>query len=151
MSYPNEKTASPPDPSSSAASGKSDSIHHIDTVGANTYARITNPLDGIPREKLMANAAAFARDRGLGHLESEFQKGALVAQDPDAFESLSELTEEDKAVFRREREHRWDQPWQLYYLVIMCSLAAAVQGVSVFLVFTISVLIVWTTDGRVGH
>lgn len=41
------------------------------------------------------------------------------------------LDEEDKAIFRHEITHRWDQPKELYFLVILCSLAAAVQGVSV--------------------
>lgn len=108
------------------------SIRHIDTVGDNVNARLANPLEGIPHDKLMANAARFAREHGLGHLEREFQKGALVAQDPEAFESLTQLDEEDKIVLRREVTHRWHQPFQLYYMVILCSLAAAVQGVSIF-------------------
>ena len=126
-SYPNEKKD---DPSSSAASGKSDSIHHIDTVGRNEYAKITNPLEGVPKAKLLADAAKFANAHGLQHLTAEIQKGALVAQDPENFENIEELTEEDRVALRREKTHRWDQPWQLYYLVILCSLAAAVQGVS---------------------
>ena len=130
MSYPNEKQASK---SSSFVddSGKSESIHHIDAVPTSAYARITNPLEGVPKQQLLKDAATFASTYGLEHLTAEFQKGALVAQDPENFENLEELTEEDKAILRREKTHRWDQPWQLYYLVILCSLAAAVQGVSV--------------------
>ena len=108
------------------------SVRHIDTAGHNVNAKLANPLEGIPHDQLMANAARFAQEHGLGHLTQEFQKGALVAQDPSAFESLSQLTAEDKAILRREVTHRWSQPWELYYLVIMCSLAAAVQGVSIF-------------------
>ncbi|KAI3606087.1 mfs sugar transporter, partial [Moniliophthora roreri] len=58
----------------------------------------------------------------------DFQKGALVAQDPTAFESLSILTEEDKELLRRETTHKWSHPRTLYYLVVVCSMAAAVQG-----------------------
>lgn len=105
-------------------------VKHIDNADTNINARLANPLSGIPHDQLMADAAQFAEDHGLGHLKEEFQKGALIAQDPPAFESLTQLSEEDKAVLRREITHRWDQPWQLYYLVILCSLAAAVQGVS---------------------
>ncbi|KAI0683947.1 hypothetical protein BC835DRAFT_1392462 [Cytidiella melzeri] len=104
------------------------SIRHIDTVGNNVDARLANPLQGIPHKKLMANAARFAREHGLGHLEAEFQKGALVAQDPEAFESLTQLDAADKEVLRRELTHRWHQPFELYYMVILCSMAAAVQG-----------------------
>lgn len=113
-----------------ASPSDEESIRHIDTVGENVNARLANPLEGIPHEKLMAHAARFAREHGLGHLEKEFQKGALIAQDPEAFESLSQLDEADKAILRREVTHRWHQPFQLYYMVILCSLAAAVQGVS---------------------
>ena len=126
MSYVDEKTVSKE--KQDAVSDESGSIQHIDSVGRN--AHVANPLAGIPHDKLMANAAHFAREHGLEHITEELQKGALVAQDPSAFESLTQLSEEDKAVFRREITHRWDQPWQLYYLVILCSMAAAVQGVS---------------------
>lgn len=105
-------------------------MQHIDHGEQSRYAKITNPLAGIPHDQLMADAATFARTHGLEHLTSEFQKGALVAQDPAAFETLHQLSDDDKAIFRREITHRWDQPWQLYYLVILCSMAAAVQGVS---------------------
>lgn len=39
---------------------------------------------------------AFAKAKGLEEYTSEFRKGALVAQDPAAFEALTELDEEDK-------------------------------------------------------
>jgi len=91
--------------------------------------KLANPLAGLSHEKLMADGAAFARDYGLAHLTEEFKKGALIAQNPDAFETLPLLTEEDKAILRREATHKWDQPLTLYYLVILCSVAAAVQGV----------------------
>ena len=104
-------------------------VTHIDNTAANV--KLANPLAGIPHEQLMADAAKFAKDHNLGHLEEEFKKGALVAQDPTLFESLPLLTEDDKATLRREIQNRWDQPFQLYFLVILCSLSAAVQGVSV--------------------
>jgi MFS family permease len=44
------------------------------------------------------------------------------------FDSLSQLTPEEKAELQREQTHRWDQPKTLYYLVALCSMAAAVQG-----------------------
>ncbi|KAI0737526.1 hypothetical protein C8Q80DRAFT_1115079 [Daedaleopsis nitida] len=101
-------------------------VKHIDDTKANI--KLANPLAGIPHDQLMEDAAVFAKSHGLGHLEDEFKKGALVAQDPTLFESLPQLSEEDKAILRRELTNRWDQPLQLYYLVILCSLSAAVQG-----------------------
>lgn len=112
--------------------GSTSDIKHID-VAQNVNARLANPLEGIPHDQLMKDASTFAHAHGLGEHDELFQKGALVAQDPSAFESLPQLTEEDKNIFRREITHRWDQPAQLYYLVIMCSMAAAVQGVCIFL------------------
>lgn len=47
-----------------------------------------------------------------------------------AFEMFDQLTEEDKEILRRETTHRWHQPKTLYALVFLCSMAAAVQGVS---------------------
>ncbi|KAH8107850.1 MFS sugar transporter [Cristinia sonorae] len=101
---------------------------HIGNVDQNINAKLANPLAGIPQDKLMEDAATFAEAHELGHLKDVFRRAALVAQDPLAFESIDDLTEDDKAILRREITHRWSQPWQLYYLVILCSLAAAVQG-----------------------
>ena len=123
MSTENEKSSV-----RKAASEFDKDVTHIDDAAANV--KLANPLAGIPHEQLMADAAKFAKEHNLGHLEEDFKKGALVAQDPTLFETLPLLTEEDKAVLRRELTHRWDQPWELYWLVILCSLSAAVQGVS---------------------
>ena len=110
-------------------SESSDSIKRVDIVTQNVNAKLVNPLEGIPQDTVMANAARFAREHDLGHLEEAFQKGALIAQNPAGFETLPLLSEGDREVLRREVTHRWHQPWELYYLVILCSLGAAVQGV----------------------
>ncbi|KAJ3966059.1 hypothetical protein EV361DRAFT_936808 [Lentinula raphanica] len=94
----------------------------------NLNAKLANPLAHICHEQLMEDAKVFAETHGLEDLVVEFQKGALVAQDPSRFEDLTQLDEEDKAVLKRELTHKWDQPYMLYYLVILCSMAAAVQG-----------------------
>jgi hypothetical protein len=103
---------------------------HVDNVVSNINAKLANPLAGLSQEQLMNDGAEFARTHDLGHLEDLFRKGALAAQDPLAFEGISHFTEDEKAIFRREITHRWDHPPTLYYLVILCSVAAAVQGVS---------------------
>lgn len=84
----------------------------------NLNAKLANPLAHISHEQLMEDAKIFAETHGLEELVVEFQKGALVAQDPSQFEALTQLDEEDKDVFRREITHKWDQPITLYYLVI---------------------------------
>ena len=100
----------------------------IDDVTA-LNIKLANPLAGLSHEQLISDAAEFARTHGLEHLTEEFKKGALIAQDPSAFESLPLLTEEDRVHLRRELTNKWDQPATLYYLVILCSVAACVQGV----------------------
>ena len=93
--------------------------------------KLANPLAGRSREQLMAEGETFANKFGMEDLTEEFQKGAVLAQDPSAFESLSILSKEDKDSLRMEVEHKWSQPLRLYLLVICCSVAAAVQGVSI--------------------
>lgn len=56
------------------------------------------------------------------------QKGALVAQDPPAFEQVAELDEVERDALRNEVLHKWRQPRALYFTVILCSIGAAVQG-----------------------
>ncbi|KAJ6593680.1 putative transporter [Mycena capillaripes] len=99
----------------------------IDLVN-NANARIQNPLHGIPHDRLFAQVEAFTREKGFDDQLLLFQKAALLAQSPAKFESIPELEEADKAVIRREITHKWDQPKALYLTVILCSVAAAVQG-----------------------
>ncbi|KAG7093135.1 hypothetical protein E1B28_009418 [Marasmius oreades] len=100
----------------------------VDLETQNLNAKLANPLAGIPREDLIVQATLFAEKYGLQDLTPELQKGALVAQDPTAFEEHELLDEKDKAILRRELTHRWSHPKTLYYLVILCSMAACVQG-----------------------
>lgn len=56
------------------------------------------------------------------------KKGALVAQSPRDFESLTELEEDEKQLLRNEVVHRWRHPWALYHTIVVNSIAAAIQG-----------------------
>ncbi|RDB25309.1 DDB1- and CUL4-associated factor 7 [Hypsizygus marmoreus] len=104
------------------------SEHSASQSPENINVTLANPLLGLSHDQLIADGDLFAKSHNLDQLAELFQKGALVAQDPLAFESLPLLTDEDKAALRREIDHKWSQPKMLYYLVIMCSVAAAVQG-----------------------
>jgi len=55
-------------------------------------------------------------------------KGALVAKDPPAFESVPGLTDAEQEAIRNEVLHKWKQPTKLYFTIILCSIGAAVQG-----------------------
>ena len=89
---------------------------------------IQNPLAGIPRATLFKNVEDFANEVGMTDQIALIQKGALVAQDPPAFEDVAELDEAEKDALRNEVLHKWRQPWALYFTVILCSIGAAVQG-----------------------
>jgi sugar porter (SP) family MFS transporter len=94
----------------------------------NIQARIQNPLRDIPRPALLKQVEIFVAEKGLQDKADLFKKGALLAQNPRHFEHMDVLTEDDKAVIRHEITHKWSQPRDLYLTVIICSLAAAVQG-----------------------
>ncbi|KAJ6546713.1 hypothetical protein DFH09DRAFT_821589, partial [Mycena vulgaris] len=92
-------------------------------------AKLANPLRGVSREQLMRDVDQFAEEKGLKHLSAELRKGALVAQDPQDFSFLIDiLDEDDKYHLRRKTTHKFSQTDSLYYMVVMSSLAAAVQG-----------------------
>ncbi|KAG2052536.1 hypothetical protein BDR06DRAFT_957553 [Suillus hirtellus] len=95
---------------------------------ANADAKLSNPLRGIPHDRLMADIEIFAQERGLTHLLPELKKGALVAQDPTCHNRLDIFSEDDKRILTEEVTHKWRQTPMLYYMVVMSSLAAAVQG-----------------------
>ncbi|OJJ51343.1 hypothetical protein ASPZODRAFT_364370 [Penicilliopsis zonata CBS 506.65] len=104
-------------------------VFDVEGVSMNrTNAIFENPLAGVPKEKLLEDVEKFCRQYGLEDHLDVFRKGALISQNPAQAQYLTELTEDEKAVLRREHTHKWSQPWQLYFLATMCSLAAAVQG-----------------------
>ncbi|KAK1458274.1 hypothetical protein CMEL01_15621 [Colletotrichum melonis] len=88
----------------------------------------SNPLEGIPREQLKIDAGLFAIGLGLQNEITYFEKGALAAQTPKAYEDIPELNEEDRVVLRNEIEHRWKHPKALYFTILMNSVSAAIQG-----------------------
>lgn len=99
-------------------------------VKASTAALLRNPLLVYSHSELMADVDAFTEKYGLNEHRDSFRKGALVAQAsnrPDGFETIAELTEEEKAVLRKEITHRWDQPFMLYFLGLLCAGSAIVQ------------------------
>ncbi|KIJ94154.1 hypothetical protein K443DRAFT_110897 [Laccaria amethystina LaAM-08-1] len=94
----------------------------------NVQAKIQNPLRGLSRKQLMENVEEFVKEKGLEDKLGLFKKAALLAQNPKDFEQISGMTVEDMEIIRRETTHRWSQSRELYFTVVICSLAAAVQG-----------------------
>lgn len=57
-----------------------------------------------------------------------FSKAALVARDPDNFEQMTELDEDERAALIYERDHKWHGPKMLWYSIALCAVGAATQG-----------------------
>lgn len=100
----------------------------------NLNAKLANPLAGYTYAELQEMGAEYAEKHVLGDKSDvlAFKKGAVLAQDPLKFEDLPMLDEEDKVALRNEFGQRWTQPHLLYLVIVLCSTAAAVQGMGWF-------------------
>lgn len=92
--------------------------------------RIKNPLAGLTKTQIIRGVEEFAQEYNVIDILPELKKGALVARDPEEFETVSELTESELTALRDEVLHKWRQPKQLYFTIILCSIGAAVQYVT---------------------
>lgn len=126
-----------PSPSHSSSDNGSKAYHeHAEAHNGparrtSVAALLRNPLTGMSEGDVIRDVDAFVDARGLAEHREVFRKGALLArvnQRQDGFESVTQLTEEDKEVLRYEINHRWHQPFMLYFLVVLCAGSAIVQG-----------------------
>ncbi|KAF2805874.1 sugar transporter-like protein [Mytilinidion resinicola] len=97
-------------------------------INNNITAKIQNPLAHLSVEEVVYQVKEFAEANGFVEEVDLLIKGALVAKDPPAFESVPGITEEEKHAIRNEVLHKWRQPRLLYFTIILCSIGAAVQG-----------------------
>ena len=98
---------------------------------ASVAAKLRNPLAGFSEQDVIADVDQWCTEKGLTAHQDTFRKGALVArvsQRADGFEFVDALSEEEKAMLRKEVTSRWDQPFMLYFLVVLCAGSAIVQG-----------------------
>ncbi|KAF2825043.1 hypothetical protein CC86DRAFT_468286 [Ophiobolus disseminans] len=98
------------------------------SMSRNVTGEIQNPLAGIPKDALLRDVEQYAHTHYLHDALPFFTKGALVAQAPDRFESMTELDENDREVLIMERDHRWKHPKSLYLTILLNSISAAIQG-----------------------
>ncbi|KAL4787189.1 hypothetical protein BJX76DRAFT_319108 [Aspergillus varians] len=89
---------------------------------------IQNPLQNVSREQVIHDARSFAESRELTEDAELFVRAALVARDPDGFEAIPELTDDEQAALAYEKDHKWHGPWMLWYSVGLCAIGAATQG-----------------------
>lgn len=90
--------------------------------------RICNPLLGYTRAELRAQVEQFCSQHDFPDKVDVFYRGALAAQNPQTYNDVEELTDDDKFHLRREVTHKWHLPKQFYYAIALCSLGSAVQG-----------------------
>ena len=94
-------------------------------------ALLKNPLAGMTQDEVMRDVDAFIAEKGLEEYTDDFRKGAYLARvqnKEDGFEHISQLSEDDRSILRKEVTHRWHQPFTLYFLVTLCAGSAIVQG-----------------------
>ncbi len=70
----------------------------------------------------------FAEEKGLTHELEALKRGALLAQRPADFQSIEELTQDEKNAVAHEYAHKWSHPFLLYMTIFTCSIGAATQG-----------------------
>ncbi|KAI6137673.1 hypothetical protein BKA82DRAFT_4279797 [Pisolithus tinctorius] len=90
---------------------------------------LENPLRGIAHEHLMTEVEIFARERGLMHILGELKKGALLAQDSQAYKRYSIYSDTDiKCLEDEVHTSGLKLARSTTWVVVMSSLAAAIQG-----------------------
>ncbi|GJN83047.1 hypothetical protein PLIIFM63780_006593 [Purpureocillium lilacinum] len=89
---------------------------------------IENPLKRTSEEDTVLNAKAFAESHGMPEHAELFGRASLVARDPERFEMLSVLSNEEQDALMYERDHKWHGPKMLWYSIGLCAVGAATQG-----------------------
>lgn len=90
--------------------------------------RLENPLAGKSREELEKDAVAFCTKYNLNEHAEDFRRGAFLAGFPHEIDQVDGITEDEVMHVRNEKDHKWKQPFQIYYVAIISSMAAVVQG-----------------------
>ncbi|KAJ9609348.1 hypothetical protein H2200_005675 [Cladophialophora chaetospira] len=107
--------------------GEKQDTTYVDLQSSAT-AKIKNPLAHLSNEEVVKDVEEFARANDFTDRVDLLIKGALVAKDPPAFETVPGITEPELEAIRNEVLHKWRQPKALYFTIILCSVGAAVQG-----------------------
>lgn len=82
--------------------------------------------DIIDRDELLQDVAGFVHTHNLSSYLATFRNAALLLNHADVFDIG--LTREEETALDAETTSRWQQPRQLYFTVLTCSLGAVMQG-----------------------
>ncbi|KAM3484077.1 hypothetical protein MY8738_002516 [Beauveria namnaoensis] len=89
---------------------------------------IQNPLKRKSEQDVVLEAEQWANSHGMEQHASLFGRAALVARDPENFELMSELPDDERQALIYERNHKWHGPKMLWYSISLCAIGAATQG-----------------------
>ncbi|POW11564.1 hypothetical protein PSHT_08435 [Puccinia striiformis] len=95
---------------------------------AEVSAKLDNPLGGFTIEELSQQAEEFCQAHGLEEHAEVFKRGAILAADQQNLDRVPNLTEDERRFIEYETTHRWKQPLLMYYIAVLSSMAAIVQG-----------------------
>ncbi|CAM0140929.1 hypothetical protein VKS41_003606 [Umbelopsis sp. WA50703] len=96
-------------------------MHAVDTEKGKSVQRKSE-------KEVLDIANTIITENGLEEYEDVMKRGALLANDPDNYESRTDLSEQEKEILGREVTHRWHQPAQMYFLAAVGAMTAVVQG-----------------------
>lgn len=124
----------PHEQSESYVTARRESLPAAERARRNLNAKLTNPLAGLSHAALMKRGGRYARRHMIGDEEDirAFELGAVLAQDPQKYESVQGLLPEELEALRKEFTNRWSQPKLMYLVIVLCSMCAAVQGMGKF-------------------
>lgn len=85
-------------------------------------------LQRVTREQAVLDAQEFAESHNMNEHSALFGRAAIVAREPKDFESIPELSREERDALIYERDHKWHGPKTLWYSIALCAVGAATQG-----------------------
>ncbi|GMG19400.1 unnamed protein product [[Candida] boidinii] len=90
------------------------------------FGETGNVLSQYTEEQVMDMGRNYARKQEFD--QELFAKAAAISRDPTGFNSMTFLSETEKQDLHRELTQKWHLPRTLYWLIIMCSMGACIQG-----------------------
>ncbi|ODV98143.1 hypothetical protein PACTADRAFT_185445 [Pachysolen tannophilus NRRL Y-2460] len=85
-----------------------------------------NILAQYSEDQAISMGKNYARKNELD--QNLFGKAAAVARNPVGFNRMNFLSQQEKEALNFEQEHPNRLPFQMWYLIVVCSMGAAVQG-----------------------
>ncbi|WAQ91774.1 hypothetical protein PtA15_15A166 [Puccinia triticina] len=95
---------------------------------AQLSAKLENPLSGFSTHELVLQAEEFCQAHGLTDQLENFKRGAILAANPHDLDRIPAITAEERQFIDWESSRRWKQPRMMYFIAVLSSMAAIVQG-----------------------